>query len=236
MSDLHPLSTPSGAQNALEAVSAEFLTAGLWIAREKTVAVVLEIRDQLKIGMTEDQARQLVLACFSQHGVTKHWHRPYVRFGEGTLLTFNDPIRENAILAQDDPYYLDVGPVWTDKASGIEYEGDYGDTFILGDNAEGEKCAEAARSLFQFAQRFWREKKCSGQELYRILDQETSARGYCLVKDVEGHRLADFPHHRYTKMNLADADFVPSPALWVLEVKINHPTLPFGAFFEDILS
>ena len=42
--------------------------------------VMQEIRQALKEGMTEDEARLLALAIFRDHGVTKHWHKPKLEF------------------------------------------------------------------------------------------------------------------------------------------------------------
>ncbi|MBS1960797.1 MAG: hypothetical protein JST04_01170 [Bdellovibrionales bacterium] len=55
------------------------------------------------------------------------------------------------------------------------------------------------------------------------------------MEKVDGHRMADFPHHRYAKERLAEVPFVPSPDLWVLELQLNDPANRFGAFFEDLL-
>lgn len=235
MSDFHQLKVTLADQSKIESVSPEFIKQGLIRARDKTVQVLHEIKNELKIGMTEDDARHLCLDTFKKHGVTKHWHRPYVRFGSGTVLTFNHPVQAGVTLQANDPYYLDLGPVWPDPELGLEYEGDYGDTFILGDNPEAEKCANTARELFTFIQNKWREQKLSGEAIYALLQSETKARGYELDPDVEGHRMSDFPHQRYSKEHLARVPFIPSDALWVLEVKINHPSHAFGAFFEDIL-
>ncbi len=235
MSELHPLQVTSFDSAKIEGVSPTFAKAGLLKAREKTIQVLREIQSELKVGMTEDDARKLTLDIFKRHGVTKHWHRPYVRFGEGTLLTFNHPTRTDLTLQKNDPYYLDLGPVWKDEELGLEYEGDYGDTFVFGENAGAEKCANAARDLFALARNAWREKQISGTAIYELLLAEATARGYELDREVEGHRVSDFPHHRFSKDHLALMPFTPSDTLWVLEVKLNEPAQKWGAFFEDIL-
>ena len=52
---------------------------------------------------------------------------------------------------------------------------------------------------------------------------------------MNGHRLADFPHAALYKGPLAEAAFTPSAGLWMLEIQIRHPELPYSAFFEDLL-
>ncbi|WP_319633475.1 hypothetical protein [Janthinobacterium sp. FT14W] len=53
--------------------------------------------------------------------------------------------------------------------------------------------------------------------------------------DLGGHRVPDFPQATIYAGALADADFSPSPMRWTLEIHVRHPTLPYGAFFEDML-
>lgn len=235
MSTPHNLGVHGNSQSALEAVSPEFIREGLLRARVKTIAVLEEIRGALKEGMTEDEARLLALAIFKSHGVTKHWHRPHVRLGVGTTLNFNHPIQQDYRLKKGDAYYLDLGPAWPDAELGLEYEGDYGDTFTFGANPEVEKCAEASRKIFHEARALWREKKLTGLELYAYMSGRAKELGYHFVEGVEGHRVSDFPHHKYTKESLSKVDFVPSETIWVLELHLKDPAGRFGAFFEDLL-
>jgi len=39
----------------------------------------------------------------------------------------------------------------------------------------------------------------------------------------------------YTAGNLGDFDAAPAAGPWILEIRIAHPTRPFGAFYEDLL-
>lgn len=235
MSHPHPLGVFAPSTEAIEAVHPQFVMEGLYRAREKTIGVLSEVRSQLRVGMTEDDARKLTLEIFAARGVTKHWHKPYVRFGAGTALTFHQPLQPDYRLQENDPYYLDLGPVWPDPALGLEYEGDFGDTLIFGKNPEAEKCANAARSLFNVAKSKLADKSVTGQSLYDDLRKRSAEMGYTLTADVEGHRLSDFPHHKYSKERLAKVPFFPKPGLWVLEIMLADPNKRFGAFFEDII-
>ena len=229
----HPLGVHATSKETLESVAPNFLKAGLLRAQEKTRIAFQEIRKGLKEGMTEVDAGKLALQVFSDLGTKKHWHRPYIRMGSGTCLSFNEPREVSPMLKLNDPVYFDLGPVWPED--GIEYEGDYGDTFVLGENAEAQKCAEACRLIFSEAREQWMQRNTSGLELYEFIRSRATHRGYVLREDVQGHRIGDFPHHRFTKMNLSAAHFIPSDSLWVLEVQILDPKNRFGAFFEDIL-
>lgn len=243
MQQPHSLGAQAQSSSALEAVSPTFVAAGLWKARERTIAVLHEVRARLQEGSTEDEARRLCMSVFAEQGVTKHWHRCYVRFGQGTTLTFHEPLRTDARLRVGDPIYFDLGPVWPGHVlgpefAGLDYEGDYGESFVFGPPGsapEFEICADVARSLFNEAKSEWREKRLSGEAIYAFLRKRAGELGYTLRLDVEGHRLSDFPHHKFTKQPLARTAFTPQESLWVLEVMLVDPGLRFGAFFEDIL-
>ena len=92
-----------------------------------------------------------------------------------------------------------------------------------------------ARQLFREVETRWREEKLTGPQIYALLKLRASEEGYQLLERVDGHRLSDYPHTKYSKERLAKIPFNPADALWILEVLIVHPSLGFGAFFEDLL-
>lgn len=233
MSEIHPIRVDSSSREELEKVDPNFLKAGLLEARNKSWQVFHAIKDQLREGMTERDAFQLGMDLCMNRGATKQWHKPVIRFGPGTLLTFREPLQENYKLKMNDAVYIDLGPVWSHE--GLEYEGDIGDSFAFGSNAEAEECAETAREIFRQAEAEWSKKKLSGLDLYEFIKKATKDRGYEMIENVEGHRVSDFPHQKYSKERLAKLTFDPVPLLWVLEVQIRHPKLEIGAFYEDLL-
>jgi hypothetical protein len=235
MTTPHPLGVIAPSAEAIEAVHPDFIKAGLLNAQNLTKKGFDLIRQNLKLNMTEDEGRKLALEIFQDLGITRHWHRPYVRFGKGTTLSFNDPATPDNRLALNDPCYLDLGPVVPDANTGLEYEGDYGDTFVFGANPEAENCAETCRALFREVQERWKQNPTSGQEIYAELKRRSSELGYELREDVRGHRVGDFPHHRFSKLNLSVIPFIPKDSIWILEVQILDPEKRFGAFFEDSL-
>ena len=235
MNTPHPLGVIAESQAALEAVDPKFIHAGLLRARDKTKLALNTVRASLKEGMTEEVADKMVLQVFADLGVKKHWHRPHVRFGPGTLLTFNHPSQKTHPLAPGDLYYVDLGPVWADEELGLEYEGDYGDSFVWGENKVADLCAKTCRALFIEARAAWTNQKLTGQAIYSLLKKRAEEQGYHLVEEVGGHRVADFPHHRFSKSDLAHVAFIPSDSLWILEVQISDLKNGYGAFFEDIL-
>lgn len=167
----------SGPPQSIEAVAPLFLQKNLIESQLKSWTVLREINRQIREGMTEREAYELSLNIFSDHGVKKHWHRPYIRFGAGTLLISKDPIQEDYRLKPGDPYYIDVGPVWADLDQNLEYEGDVGDTFILGENPEAGRCIEAARSIFFETKNLWKEDRFTGKQIRAFLIQRSQALG-----------------------------------------------------------
>jgi len=212
------------------------LIVGVHKAREKTIRLLNDIKQNLYLGINEVNARKLALQIAYDHGVKKHWHQPYIRFCCGTSLSFHEPLQQNNILKIDEPYYIDIGPVWIDQKLNIEYEGDYGDTFIWGENLEVEKCIQFTKDLFLRAKKKWIEEKFTGEQIYHFIKQHTQENGYLLMEDFDGHRISDFPHHKYTKVRLARLDSKPCDSFWILELQINDSKGRFGAFFEDILT
>jgi methionine aminopeptidase len=223
-------------QVSIEAVDPRFIREKLREAQKKTWQVFDEIRSQLTEGLTEDDARKLALRIFQNHKVTKHWHKPYIRFGSGTMLSFHNPLQEDYRLKKGDAVYIDVGPIWPDPELDLSFEGDVGDTFSFGSNPEVEQFAQTVRQLFKEAEQEWRTKKLTGEQIYRFLKDRATALGYQLAEKVDGHRIGDFPHHKYSKSRLAHLQFKPSTDLWVLEIHMIHPSLNMGAFYEDILT
>lgn len=223
----------------VEAVDPAFLLEGFLAAQAKTWDTLHVIRAQLREGMTEDEARRLALQIFADHGVQKHWHKPYIRLGPGTALSYHNPFQPTYRLQPGDPFFIDVGPIWpaADPRHRLSYEGDVGDSFVFGGtNPAAHACIEAVHALFAQGQQAWAHQYLSGQQLYDFLENQAKTMGYRLIKEVDGHRLSDFPHHKYSRDRLAHLPFHPKAHAWVLEVQIVDPAGRFGAFFEDLLT
>lgn len=153
MNHPHPVGIVPIDREKTEGTSPKFDPGFIRRAQEKTVEVTREVRDAIREGMTELEARKMAVEIFRKYGVTKHWHQPYIRFGAGTTLTFHEPLQADYRLKSGDAFYVDLGPVWSDSENGIEYEGDYGDTFVLGENEEAETCARTPHEASVFAER-----------------------------------------------------------------------------------
>lgn len=229
---------PSGASQAplaqgsfdpvFERVGPRYALDGMLAAREQSIRAVAHIAGKLRIGMTTAQAVAMADAHLHEMGASYTWHPTYIRFGDDTVRTPREGVERERTLQADDIVVVDIGPVWDG------YEGDFGDTFVFGDGALHRACAQAARDVFSASKAAWK-TGLTGRALYDFAEKEAERGGWQLERNLAGHRVSDFPHALFGPAKLAEMEFVPSDAIWVLEIQLRHPQLPIGAFYEDIL-
>ncbi|MBD9429545.1 M24 family metallopeptidase [Achromobacter sp. ACM03] len=211
-----------------ERLSPRYTLAGILDARQRSMQAVAEIAALMRPGMTTREAIAVADEHLRRMGASNNWHPTYVRFGPDTQ---SPPIQRTDYdrkLQEHDIFVLDIGPVWDG------HEGDYGDTFVLGADADRLRCAEAAREVFRRARLAWLEG-LTGAALYDHASEYARELGCELVREIPGHRVSDFPHALYGKHLLAQADFVPADGIWVLEIQVRDAQRPMGAFYEDVL-
>ncbi len=216
-------------RQAMEANGDGFTPAGLLDVRDRTRAALWEIAGRIVPGLSEDEGRGVASAVLRAHGLRQGWHKVLVRFGANTTLNFDEPSSPGAVLGEHDIFFLDIGPVH----SGCE--GDAGDTFVVGDDPEMHRAVTDVYDLWCQVRSEWAGRQVTGIDLYHLAGERAEALGWRLNLDLTGHRLSSFPHKAHYAGTLAAVDFAPSDLLWVLEIQIQHPELPFGAFFEDLL-
>lgn len=197
-------------------------------AREKTIEAVSKTAKLIKPGMTEASGLEILNHQLTQLGIEKFWHPSKFRMNKNTTKNFRDT-SEDVVLQEEDVFFIDIGPVF------YAHEGDYGETFFVGENEIHEHLKNASKCVFQKTQQAWREKTLTGKALYEFASREAQKLGYHLNSNMYGHRLGDFPHALHHKGKLGDADIVPSPHLWVLEIHLIDEKHQRGAFYEDIL-
>ncbi len=216
-------------QSLLERVGERYEAAGMLVARARTREAIRNIAARIAPGMAEEEAMELTRTTLKQRGLLRGWHGIHVRFGANTLKPFGAPSEPGTVLQPDDVFFLDIGPVWK------HWEGDAGDTYVVGSDPDMHRIAHDVKVVFDRAATRWREDRLSGVALYRFAEAEARTLGWELKLDMSGHRLSEFPHSAWHRGPLAEVEFVPSAGLWVLEIQIRHPTRPFGAFYEDLL-
>lgn len=212
-----------------EAVGDAFSLPAMMKARDLTFEAVRRIAAGIRPGVTEGRGDEIAGEVLTAMGMDRLWHRNVIRFGPGTLETFHGDFTPDYVLQANDIFYVDLGPVWDG------HEGDAGDTFVVGDDAEMHACAQAARDLWAEAAAQWRDHGLTGDALYRFAKDRAEAMGWRLNWEVKGHRVSDFPHAIYKAGPLGEFEGVPVSGLWILEIQLAHPTRPIGAFYEDLL-
>ena len=202
---------------------------GLMRAREKSKAIVNKFFNNLEAGVLEEDAREELGKMIHAAGAEKLWHPSKVRFGRNTLKSFRDLSEPHTRLKESDICFVDIGPVFNG------YEGDYGATFVLGENQEQMNIRDAAEKVFMEVQDHWRMNNISGHELYEFAQERAQTHGAVLNLSMDAHLLAEFPHALTYKGSLRDKKTCIETKTWVLEILLRHPNLPFGAFYEDLL-
>ena len=213
----------------IEAVGDAFDMTQLLVQRTRTHEAITAIAAAVRPGMLEEEAVALANTVLAERHMRRGWHKVNLRFGVNTTLTFHAASQPRVVLGANDIFFIDIGPVFE------RWEGDGGDTFVVGHDAEFEQCAADARAVFHAARRRWLADALSGGSLYDFAAAEAARRGWVLNLEMNGHRISDFPHKAIFDGSLAQIDFAPTAGLWVLEIQIRHPSKPFGAFFEDLL-
>lgn len=212
-----------------EAVGDRFDPQQMQHARERTWAALHGIRERMRPGISEDEAKAEAAEVFRALGMERLWHPVIIRIGRNTTKTYrerSEPVR----LGENDIYFIDLGLVFEG------HEGDVGDTFVVGHAPERQACADAARELFRITADAWRSQGLSGEALYAFAEQQAQAMGWRLNHEIKGHRVSDFPHSVHKAGDLGEYGEPPSSGLWILEIQIAHPTEPYGAFYEDLLT
>ena len=179
--------------------------------------------------MAEEEGLALARRLLREHGLTREWHEPRVRFGVNTLKKFGEPSEPGVLLGRNDVWLVDVGPVWND------WECDFGETFVVGDDPEMHRIVYDVHTVFDRVRLHWRESRATGEALYRHAAAEAAARGWQLCPEMVGHRIGKFPFAAQHEETLAKTAFMPEPGVWMLEIQLRHPDRPYSAFVEDLL-
>lgn len=213
-----------------EAVGDRFDPQLMQHARERSWAALQGIRARMRPGISEDEAKTMAAEVFRELGMERLWHPVIIRIGRNTTKTYRERSEPDVRLGENDLYFIDLGLVFAG------HEGDVGDTFVTGDSPQLHACADAARQLFQQVADAWRTQGLSGEALYDFAERQAEAMGWRLNHEIKGHRVSDFPHSVHKAGDLGELADRPSGGLWILEIQIAHPTEPFGAFYEDLLT
>jgi Xaa-Pro aminopeptidase len=178
--------------------------------------------------MSEKDAHFLLEKTLLDSKIEKKWHPSKLRMGKNTTLNFRDESSET-LLKDEDIYFIDIGPVY------FNHEGDFGETFVIGDNPRLKNLANSSKTIFQKTMNAWKTHGLTGQDLYEFAAIEARKLNLKLNSNMYGHRLGDFPHAIHSKAKLGELSFSPAPNLWVLEIHVIDEEIERGAFYENIL-
>ena len=213
-----------------ELVGSRFDPELMQYARERSWAALQGIRRRMQPGISEDEARVAAAEVFRELGMERLWHPVIIRIGPNTTKTYRERSDSSVRLGENDIYFIDLGLVFDG------HEGDVGDTFVVGHAPDMQACADAARTLFKLTADAWRSRHLSGEALYAFAEQQAQLMGWRLNHEIKGHRVSDFPHSVHKAGDLGELGERPSGGLWILEIQIAHPSEPYGAFYEDLLT
>ncbi|BCG04325.1 hypothetical protein PPGU19_088930 (plasmid) [Paraburkholderia sp. PGU19] len=212
-----------------EGVGSDFSILGMLETRRKTRAVIREVAGRIEAGMTEDEAVLLTKSVLADAGMARTWHPIIVRFGANTAETLTGQPASRVVLAQNDIFFIDIGPRYG------PWEGDAGETFVVGNHSEHVRCARDVKALFHDIRAVWMKRRLKGADLYRHAAETALKLGWILNLEVAGHRISDYPHAAMHTGTLAEFDRHPAAMRWVLECHIRDPHAKFGALFADLL-
>jgi len=211
-----------------EAVGPRFTLDGMTEARNQTMRALDVIASRVTPGITEEEGERLARKTLKELGLLLGWHKVVVRFGCNTVLEYGAPSKPGVILQADDIMTLDIGPLWNG------WEGDGGNTYVVGNDPEMIRARDDVRALWLKVQGYWRDTGASGQHLYDYASNEADEMGWVLNPIMAGHRVADFPHAYQGR--LIDLPNAPTTHRWILEILIRHKSRPIGAYYEDLLT
>ncbi len=179
---------------ALESWATQDAMAGFQRAQKLAYDCVESVARQLRVGMTEKEAAQLLADYLRAHGTQRYLHRPFAWFGEHAGFygyeTYGDYHPSDRCLAADDAVILDVSPV----VNG--YIGDVGYATSLRPIAELER-AKAFQLTLREALPTMFDSAMTVAEIWAEVDRRIAAAGFDNVH-------AKYPHcvlgHRVFKV------------------------------------
>lgn len=213
----------------LEGTGPHFSVEGFFEVRNRTRWAVHAIAERVRAGMAEEEVKDIARDLLESLNMKRGWHHIITRCGPNTTKDFMALSEKGVALGTDDIFFIDIGPIYRD------FEGDAGDTFVLGDDPRHAQAKADVRTIWDKVRDHWFASGVTGQQLYAFADKTAMELGWRLNFDLSGHRLSDYPHSAHYDGSIADLAHALSPDRWVLEIAIAHPDGTFGAFYEDLL-
>jgi methionine aminopeptidase len=198
-------------------------------ARDQTQKILDEIISVIKPGLRESEVYAFAKDIYRDYGIVRSWHNPYIRFGTNTGVTYKDRAVEDILLKDDDIAFVDIGPLIG------EVEGDLGVTLVFGNNEKLYSLKSASEKLFAYGLEFFKSHEPTGIEMQEFISSKAREMGYISLLESTGHLIGNFSHSAIWNQGVATYTEKMQSGVWILEVQIKDPELPYGAFYENIL-
>jgi Xaa-Pro dipeptidase len=212
-------------------------------SKAKQLFAHIEENAIIKPGLSEQQINDAIFALAqAQFSTDKYWHKRVVRAGENTLLSYSEDPADR-IVQENDVVFVDLGPVF------VEWEADFGKTFVVGNHEVGTKIVHDLADVFRFGQLLYQcEMDIVASEFFDCIKQYIEHLGWQLGNYHVGHIVGELPHSRSTnnknenvlsaenetRLNVLDA--LGRNKHWIFEVHIIDRELGVGGFYEDFLA
>ncbi|MBY0517858.1 MAG: aminopeptidase P family protein [Bacteriovoracaceae bacterium] len=200
-------------------------------AQKLAYEAVVSVRSQLKVGMSEIEATELIEDFFAKRDHTLFFHKPFAWFGDRTAFVgFKRPgldslgldfLPTKRKLEEGMPVILDVAPAVDGLAVDIGY------SFCFGENQEVEL---ARKDLLLFRELILKaaNEKQPITEIYRQVDQLLKDKGYknchaIYPLGVLGHKIGKLPLLKLPKIPIMG--FHPQAYAYLLKEKIMGPAI-----------
>jgi Xaa-Pro aminopeptidase len=202
----------------------------------------IEAHKVIRPGVREMEAsaaiRDLAAEMF---GVSRYWHKRIVRAGANTLQPYgaNPP---DLVIGEDDIVFCDFGPIF------LDWEADFGRTFVLGDDPVKCRLRDALPVVFDAGRAFFdAHPDVTGDQLYRHVMALTEQTGFEYGGEMAGHLLGEFPHEKIAgdelECYIAAGNHTPIRRLdptgrrchWILEIHLVDRGREIGGFYEQLL-
>jgi Xaa-Pro dipeptidase len=197
----------------------------------------------IRPGVLESELSSEILALAREKfGVRRHWHKPVVRCGSNTVLTYHaDP--PDLRTADDDVVFLDFGPLFE------KWEADFGRTYAIGKDPLKHKLVADIESAFtRGKQRYLDDPDITAGGLYDFVCGLATQAGWEFAAPTAGHLVGHFPHEtapgepkRFSirhgnPISLREPDETGARRHWILEIHFTDQARTFGGFCEELLT
>jgi Xaa-Pro aminopeptidase len=146
------------------------------------------------------------------------------------------------VIEADDIVFCDFGPIF------VEWEADFGRTFVLGDDPAKHRLRDDLAVIFDAGRRYFDDRPdITGEQLFAETRRLSTEAGWEYGGPYAGHLVGEFPHERIngyeiefyiatgSDQPMRRPDRTGRPCHWILEIHLVDRTRGFGGFFEELL-